>query len=83
MYDKYPLTRTKKPTESQKEWLKKGLDQPGGKLPLFDSDGQKVSPRTVDSCIRQGWAEKWFDNPTKPDLQVRKITETGGEILKV
>ena len=28
-------------------WLARGLKQPGGKLPLFDEWGQKVSSRTV------------------------------------
>ncbi|HAA91802.1 MAG: hypothetical protein CMM48_02880 [Rhodospirillaceae bacterium] len=69
-----------RPTRSQIEWLKRGLDQPGGKLPLFDEYGQKVSERTVKSCIAQGWAEPWFDNPTKPDWLVCKLTEKGREL---
>jgi len=36
-----------KPSEAQRVWLSKGLQQPGGKLPLFDEWGQKVSSRTV------------------------------------
>ena len=43
-----------------------GLDQPGGKLPLFDRDGQRVDARTVQTCIDHGWAEPWFANPLKP-----------------
>ena len=36
---------------AQRDWLARGLAQPGGKLPLFDRDGQKVSDRTIKSCI--------------------------------
>lgn len=61
----------------QREWLMRGLSQPGGKLPLFDRDGQKISDRTIKSCIRKGWAEPWFENPIKPDWLVCKLTETG------
>jgi hypothetical protein len=66
-----------RPTRGQLAWLRRGLAQPGGKLPLFDEFGQKVSDRTVKSCIDQGWAEPWFDNPIKPDWQVCKLTEKG------
>jgi len=66
-----------RPTQSQLVWLKNGLSQPGGKLPLFDHYGQKVSERTVKSCIEKGWAEPWFDNPIKPDWLVCKLTKIG------
>lgn len=65
------------PTQIQRRWLRRGLDQPGGKLPLFDEDGQRVSRRTVDACIRQKWAEAWFDNPLKPGWHVCKLTHLG------
>lgn len=64
-------------TPAQKEWLRRGLDQPGGKLPLFDRDGQRVHPRTIQSCVERGWAEPWFDNPLKPDWLVCKLTVHG------
>lgn len=64
-------------TAVQREWLVRGLSQPGGKLPLFDHDGQKFSDRTIKSCIRKGWAEPWFENPIKPDWLVCKLTESG------
>ena len=66
-----------RPTGAQFAWLRRGLDQPGGKLPLFDRDGKRVSDRTVKSCIRQGWAKPWFDNPIKPDWLVCKLTDEG------
>lgn len=69
-----------KPTPVQRAWLSRGLDQPGGKLPLFDFDGKRISVRTVRSCVEHGWAEPWFINPIKPDWLVCKITETGRRI---
>ena len=48
------------PNETQLRWLKRGLTEPGGKLPLFDRIGQNVSDQTVRSCIRHGWAEPWL-----------------------
>ncbi|HEX9810201.1 MAG TPA: hypothetical protein VGC25_11470 [Alphaproteobacteria bacterium] len=66
-----------RPTAAQRAWLARGLDQPGGKLPLFDKEGRRVSPRTIRSCIEQGWAAPWFINPVKPDWLVCKLTEKG------
>lgn len=70
-----------RPTVVQRAWLKRGLDQPGGKLPLFDRDGQRIDPRTVQTCLDQGWAEPWFNNPLKPDWLVCKLTDKGRRIL--
>jgi hypothetical protein len=70
-----------KPTASQIGWLKRGLSQPGGKLPLFDPDGQRYSERTIRSCIKQGWAEPWFANPMKPDWLVCKLTDAGRQVV--
>ncbi|MGE0724150.1 MAG: hypothetical protein AB7O45_07235 [Alphaproteobacteria bacterium] len=71
----------RRPTPLQRSWLARGLQQPGGKLPLFDRDGQPVSPRTVRSCIEQGWAEPWFANPLKPDWLVCKLTAAGRDLF--
>jgi hypothetical protein len=65
------------PTPTQRAWLRRGLEQPGGKLPLFDRDGQQISPRTVRACLEHGWAEPWFSNPLKPDWLVCKLTPAG------
>jgi hypothetical protein len=65
----------------QIRWLQRGTTQPGGKLPLFDDKGRKISERTVQSCIDKGWAEPWFNNPLKPDWRVCKITDAGREII--
>jgi hypothetical protein len=70
-------TKGSKPTRPQRRWLIKGLGQPGGKLPLFDENGQQVSERTVRSCIKKGWAEAWSSNPIKPDWLICKLTEAG------
>jgi hypothetical protein len=66
---------------TQRSWLKRGLDQAGGKLPLFDDHGQRIDPRTIRSCIEYGWAEPWFHNPIKPDWLVCKLTAAGRSAL--
>ena len=70
------------PTKIQEKWLTSGLNQPGGKLSLFDENGTKISERTVRSCIKHGWASTWFENPIKPDWIVCKLTDSGREVLK-
>lgn len=58
-------------------YLRRGLTQPGGKLPLFDLDGQTVDSAIVRRCLDRGWAEPWFSNPLKPDWLVCKLTDAG------
>lgn len=65
------------PTVSQRAWLKRGLDEPGGKLPMFDDQGRQIDQRTVQACIDAGWAEPWIANPIKPDWQICRLTEKG------
>lgn len=72
---------TNRPTPAQRAWLRAGLTQAGGKLPLFDTRGQRVSERTIRSCLEQGWAEPWFENPIKPDWLVCKLTDEGRKTL--
>ncbi len=74
--------RDAEPSRAQRAWLRRGLGQPGGKLPLFDQNGQNVSPRLVQACLDKGWAEPWFSNPLKPDWLVCKLTETGRGIVR-
>lgn len=71
------------PTKAQKAWLLRGLRQPGGKLPLFDRNGQRVRAKTVQACLDAGWAEAWCSNPIKPDWQVCKLTAAGYDVLGV
>jgi hypothetical protein len=66
-----------KPTPAQLRYLRYGLVQPGGKLPLFDNAGQQIRPDTIRGCIRRGWAEPWLVNPIKPDWLVCKLTQAG------
>ena len=73
--------RASKLTAPQKRWLKKGLGQPGGKLPLFDDQGREIPARTIRACIDAGWAEPWFSNPIKPDWLVCKLTPAAIEVL--
>jgi hypothetical protein len=70
-----------RPSLAQRDWLKRGLDQPGGKLPLFDKDGKRMGDRTIRACIEQGWAEPWFANPMKPDWLVCKLTHAGRRLV--
>jgi hypothetical protein len=73
----FRVSRKPTPSPVQRAWLRRGLDQPGGKLPLFDAQGQQIDPRTIQACIEQGWAEPWFANPIKPGWLVCKLTSTG------
>ena len=43
--------RRARPTAVQRAYLRRGLDQPGGKLPLFDRNGQRYPERTIRACI--------------------------------
>ena len=66
-----------RPNPAQRRYLSRALTQPGGKLPLFDLDGQAIAPQVVRSCLKRGWAEPWFNNAMKPDWLVCKLTESG------
>ena len=70
-----------RPTPVQRRYLRRGLEQPGGKLPLFEEDGRPIAPRTVRACIEKGWAEPWFSNPLKPDWLVCRITPAGRTVI--
>ena len=79
--DKKKYRKTSRQTGNQLDWLRRGLQEPGGKLPLFDNLGQKVNERTIRSCIDKGWATLWFDNPIKPDWLVCKLTNVGRQLI--
>ena len=68
-------------SEAERNYLKQGLKQPGGKLPLFDGRGQEISASLIKSCIKKGLAERWFANPLKPDWLVCRLTEKGRQAL--
>ena len=71
-----------KPSPAQIKWLQRGLSQPGGKLPLFDQDGQRINSRVIEACLQKGWAKPWFANPLKPDWQICKLTKLGRKIAE-
>lgn len=79
--DTPPPSKDKRPTKAQVSWLARGLEEPGGKLPLFTTEGQRVNDRMVQSCLNNGWAEPWFENPLKPNWLVCKLTDQGRAIL--
>ncbi len=68
------------PALSELLYLRRGLNQAGGKLPLFDLDGQDVDATIVRRCVSRGWAEPWFNNPLKPDWLVCKLTDSGRRV---
>ena len=70
-----------RPTDAQRRWLARGLEQPGGKLPLFDPEGRRIDARTVRRCMEAGWAEPWASNPLKPDWIICKLTADGRAAL--
>lgn len=72
-----------KPTDAQLRYLRRGLRQAGGKLPLFDEHGQQISSHTIEACIKAGWAEPWFENPIKPDWLVCKLTQQGRALFEI
>lgn len=71
------------PTAAQLRYLARGLTQPGGKLPLFDEEGQAVPADVVQTCIARGLASPWFSNPIKPDWLVCRLTDRGRDLMNV
>ncbi|MEQ9520412.1 MAG: hypothetical protein RLN89_13345 [Parvibaculum sp.] len=78
-----PSKPNSKPTWAQVRYLIRGLKEPGGKLPLFDDEGQEIDIRTIRSCVDRGWARPWFANPIKKDWLVCRLTPAGYRILGV
>lgn len=69
------------PSSVQRRYLSLGLKQAGGKLPLFDKNGQKVKAATIRACMSAGWCKPWFANPIEPSWLVCKLTDGGRTIL--
>ena len=55
----------------------RGMRQAGGKLPLFDEDGQLIRSTVIEGCVQKGLAERWFANPLTPNWHVCRLTEHG------
>ena len=68
-------------SKAEQNYLKQGLKQPGGKLPLFDGRGQEIPASLIQGCIKAGYAQRWFANPLKPDWLVCRLTEKGRNLL--
>lgn len=66
----------------ERRYLAAGLTQAGGKLPLFDAQGQEISRDIIRHCLEKGYAEPWFANPLKPDWLVCRLTPTGRDVVK-
>jgi hypothetical protein len=79
--DNRPGARAARPTAAQMRYLSRGLNEPGGKLPIFDHYGGEIPAATIKSCIAHGWAEPWISNPTKRNWMVCKLTPEGYRIL--
>ena len=67
------------PSTAERAYLRAGLGQPGGKLPLFDGQGRRIDPELVRACLKRGWAERWFSNPLAPNWLVCRLTRLGRE----
>ena len=81
MVEEHP-TSNAKPSAARRRYLERGLREPGGKLPLFDRDGQRIKEQTIKSCLTKGWCEPWYRNPIKPDWLVCKLTDAGKAAVK-
>jgi hypothetical protein len=68
-------------SEAQRRYLLRGVNQPGGKLPLFDELGQEIPKATIRACIAHGWAEAWSNNPIHPDWLVCRLTDDGYRVM--
>jgi hypothetical protein len=66
----------------EKSYLRAGLNEPGGKLPLFDAQGQRIDAALVRSCMAKGYCAPWFANPLKPDWLVCRLTPKGRAALE-
>ena len=53
-----------RPTAAQRRYLKRGLDQPDGKLPLFDAEGQAIDRKTIE-LLRRAWLGRTLDRATR------------------
>lgn len=70
------------PTDEQRRWLGTGLQQPGGKLPLYDEKGLRIPAALIAACVQAGWAAPWAINPTRTDNQICRLTEAGRQVLQ-
>jgi hypothetical protein len=62
-------------------WLKTGLNNPEGRLSLFDGSGQKIPASIQRFAIQNDLAEGWFANPMRPEWMVCRLTARGQRAL--
>lgn len=70
------------PTDEQRRWLAMGVQQPGGKLPLYDEKGARISAELISACVQAGWVEPWAINPIRTESQICRLTEAGRQALQ-
>ena len=80
-YKRNSLKNAESLSNKERDYLAMGTKQPGGKLPLFDVNGQEIQASIIKSCIKKGFAERWFANPLKPSWLVCRLTEKGRQAL--
>lgn len=68
-------------SDEQREWLQAGLNQAGGKLPLYKTSGERFPSSLISSCVQAGLAEPWALNPLRNQWQVCRLTEVGKTAL--
>ncbi|MET4805963.1 SPOR domain-containing protein [Limibacillus sp. MBR-115] len=64
--DQIPRFLDIRPSPAEKEWMRGGLKQPGGKLLLFDEEDEPIDPTIVRRCLDQLWVEPWQVGDQKP-----------------
>lgn len=70
------------PSDDQRRWLASGAAQPGGKLPLHDEKGRRISKDIIDACLQAGWAEPWICTPDQASTKVCRLTDEGRAIIQ-
>jgi len=65
--DQIPQFLTVRPSPDELNWMRRGLGQPGGKIPVFDENDNPVDPKIVRRCLEQQWVEPWIGNQKNPD----------------
>jgi hypothetical protein len=65
--DKIPQFLAVRPTQEELRWMRRGLNQPGGKIPVFDESDTPVDPKIVLRCLEQQWVEPWVGNQKNPN----------------
>ena len=67
---------------AQMNYLLCAAERIDGKLPLFDSNGEKIPQTTIDAVVSKGWAEPVYKKTFLKDMEIYRITELGRKILK-